>query len=423
MVNDRIRVQKIIGIPDYCPLPDYPNSSSMKLLVWNCRGAGNKVFKRNLRKFISIHKLTILVLIETKVQLSSMGLFFNKLGFTASTHMDPVGKCSGIWMLWDTFKSTVMALDANSQVIHAKIKRDNFSDWILSAVYASPIPRSRDALWENLESVADNMTEPCLVTGDFNDFASQNEKRSFSSAQDHTRTRKFQARLNRCKLMDLGCSGPRLTWTNGRQGLANTLDRAVCNTEWRLQFQKGEVRNLPRTYFDHSPLIVYTEGNLKMNTDGNARGDPGDGGFGGLIRDEKGIWICGFYGKLTKCSCIEAEIWAIYRGLTIAFEKGYKDLIIETDSMDAIDMQKKKVEVISSLRSLVEDSKFLIRRCGYTLQHVLREGNLSADGLAKMGADQDEPLVVMEDAPDGIRSQVVADLIGHSSRRQSPSLP
>ncbi|CAL5427260.1 unnamed protein product [Camellia sinensis] len=140
--------------------------------------------------------------------------------------------------------------------------------------------------------------------------------------------------------------------------------------------------------------------NFKMNTDGSASGDPRDGGFGGLINDEKGIWIYSFYGKLTNCSCIEAEIWAIYRGLIIAFEKGYKDLIIETDSMDAIDMLKEKVEVISSLRSLVEDSKFLIRRCGYTLQHILREDNLSADGLAKMGVDQDEPLVVMEDAPD-----------------------
>ncbi|KAL7202139.1 hypothetical protein ACSBR1_033752 [Camellia fascicularis] len=86
-------------------------------------------------------------------------------------------------------------------------------------------------------------------------------------------------------------------------------------------------------------------------------------------------------------------------------------------------MLKEKVEVISSLGSLVEDSKFLIHRCGYTLQHVLREGNLSADGLAKIGADQDEPLVVMDDVPDGIRSQVVADMIGCSSCRQSSFIP
>ncbi|KAL7225874.1 hypothetical protein ACSBR1_021098 [Camellia fascicularis] len=109
MVNDRIRVRKILGTPDFCPLPHFPKSSSMKLLVWNCRGVGNKVFK-------------------------------------PSTHVDPVGKYGSIWILWDPFKATVMALDANTQVIHAKIKRDNFQDWILSAVYASPNPRLRDAL-------------------------------------------------------------------------------------------------------------------------------------------------------------------------------------------------------------------------------------------------------------------------------------
>ncbi|CAL5385783.1 unnamed protein product [Camellia sinensis] len=158
-----------------------------------------------------------------------------------------------------------------------------------------------------------------------------------------------------------------------------------------------------------------------MNTD--SKGDPGDGGFGGLVRDEKEIWICGFYGKLTNCSSIEAEIWALYRSLTIAFEKGYKDLIIETDAMEALDMLKEQVEVISSLRSLVRNSKFLIRRCGYTLQHVLREGNMSADGLAKTGVDQDEHLVVMEDPLDRIRSQVVTDMIGQSYLRQGTPGP
>ncbi|GMP89020.1 hypothetical protein CsSME_00040761 [Camellia sinensis var. sinensis] len=41
MVNDRLQVRKILGTPDYSPLPQCLNSSSMKMLVWNCRGAGN----------------------------------------------------------------------------------------------------------------------------------------------------------------------------------------------------------------------------------------------------------------------------------------------------------------------------------------------------------------------------------------------
>ncbi|CAL5341998.1 unnamed protein product [Camellia sinensis] len=72
--------------------------------------------------------------------------------------------------------------------------------------------------------------------------------------------------------MDLGCTRPNITWSNNRQGWANTLarlDRALCNTEWRTQFPDGFVRNVPRTYSDHSPMTVYTQGTMKLNTDGS----------------------------------------------------------------------------------------------------------------------------------------------------------
>ncbi|GMP53441.1 hypothetical protein CsSME_00018893 [Camellia sinensis var. sinensis] len=62
--------------------------------------------------------------------------------------------------------------------------------------------------------------------------------------------------------MDLECIGPRLTWSNNRKGWANTmvrLDRAMCNTEWRTTFPDGSVWNLPRTYSDHSPMMVFTQ--------------------------------------------------------------------------------------------------------------------------------------------------------------------
>ncbi|KAL7230598.1 hypothetical protein ACSBR2_008963 [Camellia fascicularis] len=69
-------------------------------------------------------------------------------------------------------------------------------------------------------------------------------------------------RINNCNLIDLGSVGPRLTWTNNRQGLANSierLDRAMSNHQWRALFPEGTVRTLPRTYSDHSPLVVYTQ--------------------------------------------------------------------------------------------------------------------------------------------------------------------
>ncbi|KAI7994532.1 putative membrane-associated kinase regulator 2 [Camellia lanceoleosa] len=107
-----------------------------------------------------------------------------------------------------------------------------------------------------------NVEQPWLVAGDFNDYASQHEKRSFSLSQNTRRTQKFLDHVNNCNLIDLGSFGPRMTWTNNRQGLANTmerLDRAMCNTEWRTIFPEATVKVLHRTYSDHSPLVVCTQ--------------------------------------------------------------------------------------------------------------------------------------------------------------------
>ncbi|GMP57016.1 hypothetical protein CsSME_00021275 [Camellia sinensis var. sinensis] len=80
-------------------------------------------------------------------------------------------------------------------------------------------------------------------------------------------------------------------------------------------------------------------------------------------------------------------------------------------------MLKEGCVITSPLKSLVEDFKFLIQRCGYAVQHVLREGNKSADGFAKMSANQHEPVVVMDDDPEEICNQVVADMVGQNYLR------
>ncbi|XP_028055175.1 uncharacterized protein LOC114259367 [Camellia sinensis] len=144
------------------------------------------------------------------------------------------------------------------------IDPEDYEEWVLATVYAShnPNPNLREQLWQDLEDVVDTMQQPWLVAGDFNDYANQRERRSFSTNHNTSRTQKFLDQVNRCNLIDLGSSGPRMMWTNNRQGLANTmerLDRALCNAEWRTMFPDAIVRVLPRTYSDHSPLIVYTQ--------------------------------------------------------------------------------------------------------------------------------------------------------------------
>lgn len=113
------------------------------------------------------------------------------------------------------------------------------------------------------------MTQPWLVAGDFNDFTDLSERKSFSPNHNFTRSQRFRDRINNCNLIDMGSVGPQLTWTNNRQGLANTmerLDKAMRNDQWQALFFEGTVRTLPRTYSDHSPLVVFTQGMHPSNS-------------------------------------------------------------------------------------------------------------------------------------------------------------
>ncbi|KAI8019916.1 hypothetical protein LOK49_LG04G01322 [Camellia lanceoleosa] len=95
----------------------------MDLLIWNCRGAGNDRFRRNLRELVQMHKPDMIILMETKVDLNSMGMFFNNLGYTASTHVDPIGRSGGIWLLWIPSLINVRVSEASSQMITTTISR------------------------------------------------------------------------------------------------------------------------------------------------------------------------------------------------------------------------------------------------------------------------------------------------------------
>ncbi|KAL7183323.1 hypothetical protein ACSBR1_041910 [Camellia fascicularis] len=65
----------------------------------------------------------------------------------------------------------------------------------------------------------------------------------------------------------------------------------------------------------------------------------------------------------------------------------------------------------SPYKSLMEDLRHLLcYNC--KLQHVLRERNQCADGLAKLGADQTEQLVGTLNPPEEIHSLVRADSMG-----------
>nr|KYP35123.1 Putative ribonuclease H protein At1g65750 family [Cajanus cajan] len=77
-------------------------------------------------------------------------------------------------------------------------------------------------------------------------------------------------------------------------------------------------------------------GTLKLNCDGAVARD-GEASCGGVVRNSNGEFVVAFYGRLGRCSILEAELKAILQGTRIVLERNVGQVIlVESDSSEAI---------------------------------------------------------------------------------------
>lgn len=60
---------------------------------------------------------------------------------------------------------TAIIFNATNQVVHAVIKKKEYSDWIFSAVYGSPNPPVREAFFRDIREIASS-TQALLQTAE-----------------------------------------------------------------------------------------------------------------------------------------------------------------------------------------------------------------------------------------------------------------
>ncbi|KAL9293886.1 putative ribonuclease H domain, reverse transcriptase zinc-binding domain-containing protein [Arabidopsis thaliana] len=122
---------------------------------------------------------------------------------------------------------------------------------------------------------------------------------------------------------------------------------------------------------------------FKLNTDGASRGNPGPATAGGVLRDENGIWCGGFALNIGRCSAPLAELWGVYYGLYMAWERKLTRIELEVDSEVVVGFLKAGIGAAHPLSFLVRMCHgFLVRDWIVRISHVYREANRLADGLA-----------------------------------------
>ncbi|KAF7831333.1 ribonuclease H [Senna tora] len=151
---------------------------------------------------------------------------------------------------------------------------------------------------------------------------------------------------------------------------------------------------------------------LKINTDGSASESLGLAGCGGIIRDNKGLWMGGFHSFIGSCSSLDAELWGILRGMMLVKKKELKYVILECDSKDAFElMHKAKYSGFTCNRLIGRIVKLSSELTNLKISHVFRGSNICADWLAKFSLSRRLGVAELTTPPRGLISLIACDRI------------
>lgn len=99
----------------------------MKIMLWNCRGAHNQEFCRNLQFLLTWNNLSILCLTETKM--ADHTDLLTKYNYTDLIQVAAQGQSGVIVLLWRTNELAVNPVAVTSQEIHASVQVNKAPPW------------------------------------------------------------------------------------------------------------------------------------------------------------------------------------------------------------------------------------------------------------------------------------------------------
>ncbi|MBA0843486.1 hypothetical protein Goarm_000672, partial [Gossypium armourianum] len=85
-----------------------------------------------------------------------------------------------------------------------------------------------------------------------------------------------------------------------------------------------------------TPCSILSESGVCLNTEGSVRHDDGFAVVGGFVRDHDRKWLFEFNRYLGSCSVFDAELWGILDGLTCLVDRGYDNIVIQSNNLDVV---------------------------------------------------------------------------------------
>lgn len=197
----------------------------------------------------------------------------------------------------------------------------------------------------------------------------------------------------------------------------------IGHEQWDLSFV---VRQVTHSFNEFRYCIVETptdgrhdivwrappEGWVKVNVDGSVNLIKRVSGFGGVFRNFKGEWLCGFTAGSAIKDALRMELEANKYGLLLAWDRGFRMVYCETDCLVAFNLLHSQLPLLElGLRPILQEINDLINRNWRVLvSHVLRTGNMAADFMAKLGANGHRDMSIWLSPPIELEAVLYSDL-------------
>jgi ribonuclease HI len=152
--------------------------------------------------------------------------------------------------------------------------------------------------------------------------------------------------------------------------------------------------------FWQPPLVNW----FKCNIDGASCGNPGNASCGGIFRDSNANFIYAFSEPLGVASSYYAELCGAMQAIEIAFQKGWSNIWLETNSTLVVTAFKNPAKPVAwPFRNRWENVLVMARSLNFIVSHICMEDNQVIDlltnhrlSLGSLTCWSDSPLFISE---------------------------
>lgn len=127
----------------------------------------------------------------------------------------------------------------------------------------------------------------------------------------------------------------------------------------------------------------------KLNFDGSSKGkkSPGKASIGGVLRDHEAQFLMGYAEPIGRANSTMAELTALTKGLELVLENGWKDVWLEGDAKDLVEIiiGKREVKCVEARSYFRYIDSLILDLNNFKVTHVYREGNRVANRFASIG--------------------------------------